>query len=177
MASQVPDTAWLAWIARLMGGASRQTCAATFPPNRFYCLLDELPLHLIPRWVGESLEKVVEEELFLNPECRIAHGEQLPAHLGFETELLTGFAPRGTVAWVRDPATLSLLPFWLGPKLEAVVSSLRPGESASDRLPEDVRFLLAAAGILTSQDHADQRIGELQNVVSNAAPAFRKKGY
>jgi hypothetical protein len=177
MASQVTDTAWLARIARLMGGASRQSCAATFPPNRFYCLLDELPLHLIPRWVGESFEKVREEELFLNPECRIGHGEQLPADLGFETELLTGFAPRGTVAWVRDPATLSLLPFWLGPKLEAVVSKLPPGHSASDRLPEDARFLLAAAGILTSEDRAEQRIGEYQNVVRNAAPAFSKKGY
>jgi hypothetical protein len=177
MASQVSDTAWLAWIARLMGGASRQTCAATFPPNCFYCLLDELPLHLIPRWAGESLRERVEEELFLNPECRICHAEQLPADLGLERELLTGFAPRGTVAWVRNPATLSLLPFWLGPKLEAVISRLRPGESTAGRVPEDARFLLAAADILTPQGHAAQRMGEWQGVVSNAAPAFREKGY
>src|ERR1700736_1612615 len=140
MASQVTDTAWLAWITRLMGGASRQTYAATFPPNRFYCLLDELPLHLIPRWSGERLQKVVEGQLFLSPECCICRTKALPSNLGLQKELLTGFASQGTVAWVRDPATWSLLPFWLGPKLKAVVSSLRPGQSAPEKLHEEARF-------------------------------------
>ena len=160
-----------------MGGASRQTCAATFPPNRFYCLLDKLPLHLIPRWSAKSLQKAIEEKLFLNPECRISHAEDWPSDLGLHPEMLTGFASTGTVAWVRDPATLSLLPFWLGPKLAAVVSSLSPGEPAREMLPEDARFLLAAAGILTPYNHADQRISEWQNVVRNAAPVFLEKGY
>src|SRR3979411_1512189 len=177
MASQVTDTAWLAWITRLMGGASPQTCAATFPPDRFYCLLDELPLHLIPRWFRKSeVLQRVNEELFLNPECRICHAEDLPFDLGLHPEMLTGFASTGRLAWVRDPATLSLLPFWLGPKLEAVVSSLHPGEPAPARLPEDSRFLLAAAGILTPYNHTDQRISEWQNVVRNAAPVFLEKG-
>jgi hypothetical protein len=32
----------------LMGGP-RQTYAATFPPDRYHCLLEELPLHLVPQ--------------------------------------------------------------------------------------------------------------------------------
>jgi hypothetical protein len=119
----------------------------------------------------------VEEPLFLNRECYICPAEKLPADIGLQTELLTGFASQGTVAWVRDPATLSLLPFWLGPELEAVVSNLCPGEPAPEILPEDARFLLAAAGILTTRDHAKRRIAEWQGVLHNAAPVFREKGY
>ena len=49
MASSLDNSAWLQWMTTLMGGVSRQSYAATFPPDRFYCLLDELPLHLIPQ--------------------------------------------------------------------------------------------------------------------------------
>ena len=35
-------------MAGLTGEVSRQSHSATFPPDRFYCLLDELPLHLVP---------------------------------------------------------------------------------------------------------------------------------
>ena len=31
-----------------MGGA-RQTESSTFPPDRYYCMLDEMPLHLLPQ--------------------------------------------------------------------------------------------------------------------------------
>jgi hypothetical protein len=74
MASQVKDTAWLEWIAGLMGVGSRQTHTATLPTGQFHCLLDELPLHLIPQrqlqskcwWLNTS-----SEQLFLNPQCSV----------------------------------------------------------------------------------------------------------
>lgn len=178
MASPVTDTAWLQWIAKLTGGASRQRCAATFPPDSFYCLLDELPLHLIPRWFLESRRfRICEPELFLNPNCHLCQAGQLPTDLDLRAEWPPGFALQGTMAWVRDPETTSLLPFWLGPQMEAAVSSLRPSEPAPQTLPEEVRFLLAAAGILVAGDHAERRTHEWEHVVSNAAPAFREKGY
>ncbi|MGA7890603.1 MAG: hypothetical protein WB993_14020, partial [Candidatus Sulfotelmatobacter sp.] len=70
MASQITDTEWLNWIAGLMGVGSRQTQSATLPPGQFHCLLDELPLHLIPpRWIESQCwwQKLSHEELFLNP--------------------------------------------------------------------------------------------------------------
>ena len=48
MATPVNNSTWLQWMASLMGG-QRQTYAATFPPDRYYCLLEELPLHLVPQ--------------------------------------------------------------------------------------------------------------------------------
>lgn len=136
------------------GGVSRQTYASTFPPDRFYCLLDELPLHLIPRRVFKSLQRADDgqQALYLNPECTLCTGGQSPQELVSRKDLLSGFALQGTTAWVRHGVTGNLLPFWLGPKLEAVVRTLRPNEPVPSSVPEGARRLLAAADILVSED-------------------------
>ncbi len=87
-----------------MGGVSRQAYAATFPPDRFYCLLDELPLHLIPRGALRRLRLRREHgrELFLNPECVLCSGDELPGELASDRELCSRFALQGTIAWVRE---------------------------------------------------------------------------
>src|SRR4029077_16110153 len=71
MASSLDHSAWLEWMANLMGGVSRQNYAATLRPDRFYCLLDELPLHLIPQRTLRSLrfQENQLQDLYLNPEC------------------------------------------------------------------------------------------------------------
>jgi hypothetical protein len=102
---------------------------------------------------------------------------QAPAELEPHRSLLESFNLQGTVVWVRDPATGALHPFWLGPRLEAAVSRLRPGEPVTASLPENVRALLAAACILTPADHAERRIAEWNAVVSQGAEQFRAKGY
>jgi hypothetical protein len=179
MASPIKDAAWLEWIEGLMGVGSRQTLTATLPPGQFHCLLDELPLHLIPQrhielteWRNPSLEP-----LFLNPQCSVLPAGQVPAELEPHQDLLKNFYLQGTVAWVRDPATASLHPFWLGPRLEAVVSSLRAGEPVSGSVPRDARFLLAAAGIVTPENQAERRLAEWAEVVSRATCGFQQKGY
>src|SRR5271169_312068 len=128
MASQVKDAGWLEWIAGLMGTGSRQTLTAALPPGQFHCLLDELPLHLIPQrqlesqcwWVNFSAE-----QLDFNPECSILSAGRVPEELEPHRDLLKNFNLQGTVTWVRDPATSSLNPFWLSPRLEALVLRLR----------------------------------------------------
>jgi hypothetical protein len=178
MASQLKDTAWLEWIAGLMGMGSRQTQTATLPPGQFHCLLDELPLHLIPqRQLEYTQQNLSQPQLFLNPQCSVLPPGQVPAELEPHRDLLENFNLQGTVAWVRDPATGSLHPFWLGPRLEAEVSRLRAGEPAPDSLPSDVRSLLAGAGILTTEDYAQRRLIEFAEAVQKAAPRFRQKGY
>jgi hypothetical protein len=180
MASQVKDTAWLEWIAGLMGVGSRQTHTATLPPGQFHCLLDELPLHLIPqRWLDSQCRRqtLSDQRLFLNPQCSVLPPGQVPADLEPHRHLLKNFNLQGTVAWVRDPATGSLQPFWLGPRLEAAVSRLRTGEPVPGSLSEDEHFWLAAAGIVTPAGHTDRRVAEWAEVVRKSAQRFREKGY
>src|SRR6266481_4573513 len=112
MASQVRDTAWLEWIASLMGVGSRQTLTAALPPGQFHCLLDELPLHLIPRRQLESRRGQNYTQLVFNPECSVFSG-RLPAELEPHRGLLEKFHLQGTIAWVCDPATGAVHPFWL----------------------------------------------------------------
>ena len=180
MAPQVKDTAWLDWIAGLMGVGSRQTHTATLPTGQFHCLLDELPLHLIPQRQLESQYSRLnfsQQQLFLNPQCSVLLPGQVPAELEPHRHLLKNFNLQGTVAWVRDPATRSLHPFWLGPQLQTVVSRLRAGEPVPASIPADVRFLLAGAGILTPERQAERRLAEWGEIVRKGAHYFRENGY
>jgi hypothetical protein len=180
MASQIKDTAWLEWIAGLMGVGSRQTLTATLPPGQFHCLLDELPLHLIPQRQLESpswWRNVSKQQLFLNPYCSVLPAGKVPAELEPHRHLLNNFNLQGTVAWVRDPATGALHPFWLGPRLEALVSRLHAGEPVPASFPADVSLLLAAASILTPEKQAERRLAEWAEVVRKGVHQFREKGY
>lgn len=163
----------------LMGGLSRQSYAATLPPDRFYCLLDELPLHLIPRHALAALRlrEGQHEPLFLNPDCTVCRDGELPDELASQKELLAGLALRGPIAWVRDSISRGLLPFWLGPRLEDLMRGLRVNEETSAVLPKEARFLLSAAGILVSADHVARCRQKWEDAVRAAAPRFREKGY
>jgi hypothetical protein len=179
MASQVRETEWLDWMASLMGAAPRQTYTATLPSGKFHCLLDELPLHLIPRRVldPQHRKRFLSQPLFFNPQCTVLAAGQLPEELESHRDLLEGFHLQATVAWVRDPATGSFSPFWLGPRLEAAVSRLQAGKAASDSLPPEVLFLLAEAGILTRAEYAEQRLATWSETVKKRSQVFREKGH
>jgi len=172
------NSAWLDYMAGLMGGMSRQTHAATFAPDRFYCLLDELPLHLVPRHARAAL--VFDEspgDLHLNPDCSIGPAEDAPEELASKRELLAGFALQGTIAWVRDPASGALLPFWLGTELEEVVQKLQSELLVPSSLPAGTKSVLAAAGLLISAGWAAQRIREREEVVRKTRSLFHERGY
>jgi len=174
MAASINNSAWLKWITALVGGQSRQAQAAAFPPDRFYCLLDELPLHLVPRRTVRAMRAWRDEELFLNPECMVREAEDLPEEFATRTDLLSGFALQGTIAWVRQAASGSLLPFWLGPEFDRVVGELRPGELVPHSLPADARYALAAAGVFIPDGAAST---ERQQMIESATVPFRQKGY
>jgi hypothetical protein len=179
MASSLKNPAWLEWMTTLMGGGSRRTHAATLPANRFYCLLDELPLHLIPQRARQLLQgpENRRETLYLNPDCILCDAGQIPEELASHADLLAGFALQGTVAWVPEPATGNLLPFWLGPQLEGVLRDLRPNEPVMSSVPEEERTLLAAAHILVPEDPSGQLNRERVEKVRKASSEFREKGY
>jgi hypothetical protein len=152
MAAQVKDAVWMEWVASLLEGASRQTRAAAFPPEQYYCLLDELPLHLLPQGSAGLLRQDLSGPLFLNPACLICPADQLSEELTSQPGLLSSFALQGMIAWIRHPVTESLLPFWLGSELESAVRSLRPGYDARGVLSKEDCRILVASGILKQAD-------------------------
>ncbi len=189
MASSLNNPAWLEWMTTLMAGVSqagvsqegvsRHTYAATLPPDLYYCLLDELPLHLIPQRALKfpQPQQDWDQALYLNPDLILCPDGRLPDELASWKELLAGFTLQGTLAWVRNPATGNLLPFWLGPLLEGVVQALRPDEPVASSVPDNARSLLAAANILIQDDRTGQRVRQREEIVSKASALFREKGY
>jgi hypothetical protein len=177
MASSLNNSAWVEWMTTLMGGVSRQTYAATLPPDRFYCLLDELPLHLIPRYGGECLGAQQHQPLFLNPKCVVCAGGELPDGILARKEVLSSFALDGTIAWVHDAIRETWLPFWLGPKLEEVIRSLRAGEPAPSSISAEVRAKLRAAAILQSDGEVREQRQRQEENMAKAAAVFQEKWY
>jgi hypothetical protein len=182
MASSLNNPAWVEWMTALMGGVSRQTVTATLPPDRYYCLLDELPLHLIPQRDGKRLKLHHEqrEPSFPNPDCIVCDAGQLPNEILCHEELAgfvkQGFALQGTIAWVRESDSGNLLPFWLGPQLESVVRGLRPDAPAAS-VPGSAHCLLEAADILLPQGRTGVRRREREEMIRRASALFRERGY
>lgn len=162
-------------MAALMGGVSRQRCAAAFPPDRFYCLLDELPLHLVPQSARALLRDEPGSDLYLNPQCICCRGDQIPE--GLDRELLAGFALQGTMVWVPDGDGGSLLPFWLGPEYEDVLHRLGPRGPVPSSIPALMRRTLWAANILVGDGVAKRREWNRQEMIRNAVLPFCRKGY
>jgi len=179
MASSLNNPAWLQWMTTLMGGGSRHSYAATLPPDRFYCLLDELPLHLVPQRARQWLQRqeTGRETLYLNPDCIVCTAEQIPDELAPARALLAGFALQGAMAWVRSPSTRNLLPFWLGPEFESVIRVLRPKEPVPSSMPKSARRLLAATNILIPESPSDQQRLQREERIRTASVIFREKGY
>ncbi|HEV2470978.1 MAG TPA: hypothetical protein VGS78_17440 [Candidatus Sulfotelmatobacter sp.] len=161
-------------MAALMGGVSRQAEAATFPPDRFYCLLDELPLHLIPPPARQALHRLSHDAqpLVLNPNCIITSGEQIPESIAGSLDSFSAFALQGTIAWIRSSSTGSSLPFWLGHKLGNLVRTLSPDEPIPEAFPAEARDLFRASGILIPQS-----LPLLDAGIDKSVAMFRDRGY
>ncbi len=176
MAAPVNNSAWLEWITALVGGKSRQTHAATFPPDRFYCLLDELPLHLVPRYAFRRSEIQDGQRFCLNPGCTIRPANDVPDELAACKDLLSGFALQGTIAWVRDTPGGAVLPFWVGPELESLIRELGQGEPVSPEMSSNVRSLVAAR-VLVAEGEPARGEREREEMIRAAGLSFREKGY
>lgn len=161
-----------------MGGVSRQAIAATYPSDRFYCLLDELPLHLLPMHVRKTLSRVPQNRgsLMLSPECHIAPAEEFPREVIATDELLSAFASNGVIAWVRDGSGC-MLPFWLGPQYEAFVNEVRSGESVPPSVSTEMIAVLTGAGILVEREAEEKKLQNRADKNSRTATLFRSKGY
>jgi len=170
-------------MARLMGIASRQRDTATLPMQKFHCLLEELPLHLIPKcaWPLKSKRDFPSdsspEPLFLNPDCSVLPAGKVPTELQTRRDLLEGFCLDRTIAWVREPFANSIYPFWLGPRLEMAISELRVRNRITSPLSHQDKLLLRTAGILTTAGQGEQKSAKWSKEVKLAAGFFRERNY
>lgn len=155
-------------------GGSRQSYTATLPQDRYHCVLDELPLHLIPHSSRRLLEESGDRVLVLNPACAIRAASDLPEELSQNGDLVSGFALQGTIAWVRQPSG-GTLPFWLSSALEAVLGDLRENEPVTASVPGSTRALLAGAGILVPAVSKGEKNRD-ESIRSEAA-RFQSRGY
>ena len=162
-----------------MGAESRPTQTTTLPPAQFHCLLDQLPLHLIPQRHLKSvfIQNGATLPLFLNPQCALLPAGKLPAELQQNQDLVEKFCLHSTVAWVRDPGTQSLQPFWLGSQLQKIVSEMRAGEPVPDSVPPRARSVLSAAGILIRENEIESRSQAWSDIVRERSSQFRDGGY
>jgi len=191
MATSLNNPAWLEWMTTLVGGSSpaeltregvsRRNYAATLPPGLFYCLLDELPLHLIPRRVFQVVAAVQTTGKPV-PESRLhrVHWRAIAGRAGFRQGTARRIRDAGTMAWVRSAATGNLLPFgW--------VRSFRPWCEVC--VPMDQCLVSAAGragpvggGRYSDSDDRPSGVGphtDLQHTesIAHAASLFREKGY
>lgn len=176
MASSLNNAPWMEWIESLMKAGSRQTFVSTLPSDRFYCLLDELPLHLIPRPSLQLLEPPNSESLVLNPDCELLSGSQLPRELAEHPDLASGFALQGAIAWIRDDIG-NPLPFWLGPRLDEAIRNLSRNPAEISQLAREYLVLLQASGILVNLEREAVRVARRHAGLRRAAALFRDKGY
>jgi hypothetical protein len=178
MAASVKDAAWIDWAARLMGVASRQSMTTMLPPHLFHCLLDELPLHLLPAGArGVRKSAGGSPALMLNPLCSLLAAGKLPDELQDRGDLLDGFYLQSRVAWVKDAGRGTLNPFWLGPRSEAALGKIGAGDTAPEAMPVELRRLLEQAEIVVPADHATQRGAEWNRLVERNRLAFREQNY
>jgi hypothetical protein len=126
-----------------------------FPRDRYYCLLDEQPDHLIPLRLLQPREGY--GSLLINPQCWFGWHGAPPPDMAARFGSLDGLYLTPWMVWVDDPATRALNPFWLGPELAHVLANRSPGEELGVTLPQHLLNLLWNAEIVVTPDHAARR--------------------
>ncbi|HLG60898.1 MAG TPA: hypothetical protein VKY19_03130 [Ktedonosporobacter sp.] len=144
--------------------------------SKFYCLLDEQPLYLVPEDLLLNALNTKHTKLFLNPSCWFS-GKHFPplAALPY-LSLLDKFFLESECIWVSDPITSTVVPFWLGPEYREMLLALWSGKLHVEELPLNIRSVLAQANILISYEDLLKRREEWVKTISCYTNNF-KRGY
>lgn len=173
MATSIENPDWAVWLSSVLE-EGRPNSATTMPFDRFYCVLDDLPLHLIPKYARFPCCPSNDTELFLSRNCILLSGGNVPPDLAISANTFSTFPLKGTIAWVQSQKR-GWLPFWLGPRLEKAVRSVRPGVPVPPDFPASDRDLLVAAGILVPG--TSNSIRENDSSVNDSRARFFRSGY
>jgi len=113
----------------------------------------------------------------LNPLVRILPEGQIPAEFAERPVLLERFALRGTVAWVPRSESDSLLPFWLSQRLEETLAAVTLEGNPSSKLRDEELSVLLAAGLVRTQEQADQEQEHWREMITRSAEMFQERDY
>jgi hypothetical protein len=145
-----------------------------FRRDRYYCLLDEQPDHLIPPRLLRPREGY--GPLMINPLCWFGWHGAPPPGMAARMGPLDGLFLTPWIVWVDDPATRALNPFWLGPELAHVLVDRAPGQGLGVELPQHLLNLLWNAEIVVTPDHAERRHREWLLLAQHYSTLF-PRGY
>jgi hypothetical protein len=177
MVSSLNDAVWLAWIEKLLVGPAPHSVPVALPPSRFHCRLDDQPNHLTPghEFRSQAWEDLADRPLFVHPHLRLTRDGELP--LSEEISFLDNFAPECDKAWIKDPGSRMLQPFWLSAEVGAILADALPGNPAPLNLPLEVRPALIMAGILVAENYEAKRRVRWAQIIGRCGAEFREKGY
>jgi len=156
----------------------RQQAQSLNQAAEFCCYLDGQPDHLTPEhhlesyWTGD----IAGHPLFWNQNCRLTRAGRLPREITGDAEIPGSFEDMENMAWVRNPTTGALSPFWLGPKMQSMLESVQDGESVP-HFNECHKRSLVLAGVLVSENQERIRNERQRAMLSRAANEVRRKGY
>jgi hypothetical protein len=125
------------------------------PSELYHCLLDEQPYYLTPPALMRNQELL--GTVMVNPSCWFAWDGPLPPDMAARIDFSDHFYSSVRMAWVEDPATLAIWPFWVGDEYFEYLSRLTPGRVLEDDLPAHVRWVLTEANILVKPNHTGSR--------------------
>jgi hypothetical protein len=167
----------------LLGHARARASGAPKAPSQthgFSCLLDEQPTFLVPQRLLR-LQPPAQGPAVLNPHCWFSWNGTPPANIApwleiFGLEILGPAGDVGDAAWVSDPITGALLPFWLGPHLRRTLEDAAPGEPLAREPGSRLRDVLRRARILVVAGDEARRAAEWEAAVESAR-AHYSRGY
>ncbi len=173
------DAAWLAWIEQLAVAPARLDRGNELPRSLFHCCLDDQPNHLVPVRLlrPEYWEGLADRPFFLNPDCIFIADGQSSADASISVLAGQNEIARGNIAWVRDPGSTTLQPFWLTPELWNILADAQPGDPAPSALCPQSRRTLTMANVLVPEDFISRRRQEWDEIVSFVRPQFQSQGY
>jgi hypothetical protein len=152
---------------------------ADLPRRLFHCRLDDQPDHLVPRRYLRYWEREcpADRPLFINPDCSFASPQELPFPVGDREPLGDSFALNAKMVWIHDPVRRAMLPFWLGPQMDAILEGCKGGDRVSSRLGADARWILETAGVLVSGSDLALRGKRWRDALSGCAAEFEAHRY
>lgn len=126
-----------------------------FPRERFWCLLDEQPDHLVPpRLIAGP---PAGEGWRINPACWFGWQGAPSPDLALRIGQPEGFFDSPWIVWVDDPATRAVSPFWLGPELAHYLVEMQPGQPIEAWPRDELAAALLQSQVVVLPDHAEQR--------------------
>lgn len=144
------------------------------PQTLFHCLLDEVPLDLVPAWEPAPDPAT---PLIVNPRLWVSSAGTAPGELAERLPFLDQFFLDTEVTWVEDPATGFMSPFWLGQEYSKLLAGLSPGEPVRRDFPQPARAILTSARLLVGPGFESRRRQQWRAVADWARLQFQTKGY